>query len=42
MRNVPHRRWRTLGPQLVVLFGKLVEPLGGRVLLEEGTTGIEP
>lgn len=28
-------RVRTLGPQLVALFGKTVEPLGGTDLMEE-------
>lgn len=36
MRNVPYRFMPlTLALQLVVLFGKVIEPLGGAAMLEE-------
>ena len=35
MRNVTHRLICTLGPQLVLLFGEVMEPLGHGDLLEE-------
>lgn len=31
---------QTLGPWLVVLFGKVMEPLGSGVLLEEVSLGV--
>lgn len=36
MWNAIHRlRWQAFGTQLVALFRKLVEPLGGGILLQE-------